>query len=287
MTPRDYADVFRRIGSTLPMWNSVYIVIVKLMEREEEKLLQQACVNAGVEIEVDGIVGPNTIKALSMCDPSKLMSEIGVLLLKNKESGEFDISSDDLKDVIMKYLAKAEGMHLHWNKHEKGFTTMYGVYSYSFPKAEPVLLVKRFAKENGFKNITKTNILDVDHSLTVEQRRKLKDSIYKFYLDNFMDEKINIFLGNKSTLSFFSISVNGGMRRGYKSLQSALGVVVDGAFGRGSFNALKKYNGSDKEMNEGMLSYMYQFYAMLAKKKKFKRYFKGWVNRLVSLGFKE
>jgi len=286
MTPKNYAEVFKRIGQAVPLWNAVYLIISKLMDRGEEKLLQQACVNAGVNTLVDGIVGPMTIRAISMCDPSRLLSEIGALLVENKETNEYAVENDNLKDVIMKYLATAEGLHLHWNSNEKGFTTMYGVYAYSFPRAEPVRLANAYAVENGFRNITKSNVHKVDASLTLEQRRALKDAIFRFYTRNFMNEEVNEYLGNKSALSFFSNSVNGGMGRGYKSLQSALRVSADGKFGKGSFRALKSFDGSDDQLNAGILGYMYNFYVRLAKKLKFKRYFKGWVNRLVGLGFK-
>jgi len=286
MTPKNYAKIFKRIGQFSPLWNDVYHTLSKLMDRGEEKLIQEACVNAGVDTLVDGIIGHETIRAISMIDPSHLLLEISALFVENKETDEFAIENDDLKDVIMKYLATAEGMHLHWNNNEKDFTTMYGVYAYSFPKSEPVRLAKMYAVNHGFRRITKSNVHKVDAALTIEQRRALKDSIFKFYASNFMDKEVNRYLGNKSALSFFSNSVNGGMSRGYKSLQYALKVNVDGKFGKRSFGALKSYEGSDDNLNESILNYMYNFYLTLNKKPKFKRYFKGWVNRIVGLGFK-
>lgn len=291
MRPQEYIKTFQGIGSVIPIWNSVFLILKQLHDQNGDKLAQQSVnmvIGSHTLIE-DGIIGPSTIKHIAMVDPVKFLSALGTLLTKKKQAigpKENDLSvQDSVKEAIMTYLGKNEGTHMHWNSTERNFTTAYGVYAYSFPKSKPVKYMQSIAKKKGFGKITRHNVRKVDRAMTTGERRALKDIVYAFYLTHFMDPKVNEHLGIKSSRSFFSISVNGGMGRGYKSLQSAIGTKVDGKFGKGSFKKLESCTKSDTALNQSMLTYMAKFYARLVKKAKFWVYRRGWKNRLLGLGW--
>jgi len=282
MKPEHYIHLFKNIGSVVPIWNSVFLIMNELHDKNKDALVQEAINKLGHNIVEDGVIGNDTITILSKCDPTAFLTVLGELLTSEEDSHVDEHST--LKNIIMPYLAKAEGLHLHWNaRSETDFTTPYGVYAHSFPNSKPVKYIRRLAFQKGFKRVTRKNVHKIDSSLTPEERRKLADLIYEFYIDNFMDPKVNEHLGPKSALTFFSNSVNGGRSRGYKSLQSALKVTVDGKFGKESLRALTSYKGTDTQLNAGMLAYMRIFYHKLAEKPKFKIYLSGWLNRLKNL----
>ena len=135
-----------------------------------------------------------------------------------------------------------------------------------------------------------------------EYREVETDLIWQFYVDNYMDSEVIQHLGNKSSLTFFSIGVNGGKGRGAKALQTAINKVyesqkapmkvgADGAIGRGTRKALADLDGNglidDDQFNQYMLEYMDGFYKYLItnNESKYGLYKKGWRNRLVGLGF--
>ena len=241
---------------------------------KEDIIIIQRIINERLEpkkIIEDGIVGPKTLVAYQLIDFNYIYDKFEY----NKK-----------KEYILNYLELAEGTHLHWNRGESNFTTMLGIYAKSFPKSEPIKYIENIAKKNNIKRITRKNIKYIDSLLTKRDKENLKHIIYNFYEDNFMNKDINSYLGRKSTLSLFSNSINGGINRGYRSLQSALSIRVDGNFGYNSMKALKLNKLTDDEMNQKLGDYMFSFYNRIARKNaKYKRYINGWTNRLLNLGW--
>ena len=292
MTPSKYINTFQKLGRLIPLWNSVFLIIKELSEQDKDLIIQKAVKNCGLDIVCDGIVGPNTIRLIGMCKPMHYLSEIGKLLVEDKkEPAKFDKSKNTSgKDFIMGYLAKAEGSHLHYNRTEKDFTTGYGIYAHSFPKAKIVRYIRRRAREMGYKRITRSNVNIIDSKFTNEDRKVMYDMAYEFYVNNFMNARVNEIVENKSQLSFFSIAVNGGRGRAAKVLQKAINVKADGKIGRGTLSKLERYceSNNDDTLNQGMLRHMHSFYLYLVRKnaKKFGLYLKGWTNRLKGLGYR-
>ena len=117
--------------------------------------LQQYLKDTGSDITVDGILGKHTINNMLGRSYEELKS-----LYLDLEGGEIS-----LRSRILDYLADAEGRHLHWNKTESGFTTMYGIYSKKHKRSKPILYIRRRARELGFRSINRRNIRALDRAL--------------------------------------------------------------------------------------------------------------------------
>jgi lysozyme family protein len=266
----------------------------KILEDGGDKDIQHAIntVAGTVLVREDGFFGPGTLKALLKVGVSPVLS---VMLYKetfNAPSATGNINSnkhsDSKKEGIMNYLARWEGTTLHWNRRETDMTTPYGIYRKSFPKAKIFKYIDKLSKKYLGKTIRKRNLVDLNKfnkSITNSEKDKIRDMAYDFYMDTFMNDKVNGYLNPKEALTFFSLSVNGGLGRGAKALQSALGTVVDGKIGKGTLKALKTAKTAGRDLNNGMLTYMENFYRYLVRKnpKKYRVNLKGWLNRLNGL----
>jgi len=281
MTPKNYVKTFQKIGQAVPIWNSVFLIVKEAQESGQSDLIQRAVVECGQSVGkfgVDGVIGQATIIGIARCNPVSFLTMLGVLLKQTDEPLQRSV-----KDTIMDYLAEAEGLHVHWNSTESNFTTMYGIYATLFPRAKPVLYILRHAKTHGIRVVRK-NISKIDALLSDAQRVVLRDMIYDFYVENFMDERVNRYLEPLSALSFFSHGVNGGKKRGVITLQRALKIDDDGIVGKGTLMALEHTSMDDVALNNSMGVAMWRFYKYLASKgKKYSVYLNGWRNRLLGL----
>ena len=261
----------------LPLLKKVLSTEIFLaVDGHDPKLVQQAIGG----IEVDGVIGYQTTNALLALDKTIFLSKL-FDLVTNKQ----DIPPpSSKKDTMMAYLGRYEGTVVHWNKTESSYTTPYGVYRKLFPKAQVVLYIDKRAKELGI-NLRRRNtreLAKLNRLLTRKDKDIIKDLAYEFMLSHFVDKRVEPYLDAKETLTFFSLSVNGGAGRGRKALQSALGVKVDGKIGKQTLGKLEARKGS---LNEGMLSYMRGFYLRLIQRNpsKYAIYKRGWMNRLKGL----
>jgi lysozyme family protein len=184
----------------------------------------------------------------------------------------------------MSYLGRYEGTVVHWNKTESSYTSPYGVYKKLFPKASVIKYIDKRAEELGI-NLRRRNTRELarfNRLLTAKDKQIIRDLAYEFMMSHFVDKRVEPYLSPKETLTFFSLSVNGGASRGRKALQSAIGVKVDGKIGKRTLSKLKEYKG---DLNRGMLSYMKNFYLSLIRRNpsKYAIYKNGWMNRLKGL----
>lgn len=203
-----------------------------------------------------------------------------------------------MNQSIMDYLADAEGEHIHFNKTEQDVTSAYGIYRYAHPTAEIFKFYEELLEINGKSNDLRTapnrraiKLLMKTYPHLKEEERLLA---WDFYANNFMNPTINDLVSDRIEKTFFSLSINGGMKRGYKALQYALDklhtrLVIDGKFGMLSLRALREYlkrdNYNEDSLNSLMLEYMQSHYDYLVRvnPRKYARYENGWKNRLEAL----
>ncbi len=264
----------------------LYIRIVRLIDEDLEKVLQQAVVNTGTIVIVDGIIGKRTVNAILSLNQDELLKNINKL-----DSLHIDTLEKDEKELILNYLASAEGLVIHWNRKESNYTSPYGVYKKSFPHAKVIKYIDSLFHKYKL-NITRKNSKLINTYLTLIERTTIRELAYSFYVNEFMNQKVDSVLKNKrlkkTRLSYFSISVNGGVGRGNKALQTGLNVTVDGGIGNQTLSVLNAFNGKDNLLNVKLLNYMKDFYDYLIRRN-FNKYGinkNGWYNRLRKLGLK-
>jgi len=207
---------------------------------------------------------------------------------KIREVDEYNPPKEDI--VLEKFLFEEEGGGMHFLKGEKGFTTPYGVYSYANPKDKSILYARRLYVRYGLNPNIRAHAYILDTRITNGERRELKDLALKLYKTKYIGSIYDIIKHSPKTfISFFSNSINGGLSRGYKSLQYSLGVTVDGKFGKISKATLKQaiVNGEDEDIALGALNYMAKFYCSLIRnnKTRYYRFRNGWLSRIRSIGY--
>ena len=237
----------------------------------------------------EDIPDPRTIEALKEFQRSVGLEANGIY---DKETEQKLFSPVPVNsESIMNYLAKAEGDYIHFNKGEKDITSAYGIYRYSFPNAE----IFKFYESLGLGDLRYPTVrgkvrevIQSDPDLYAKERQLAFD----FYIEHFIDPNVVRLLDDKTELTFFSIAVNGGRKRGAKALQSAIRklgykIVVDGIVGARTLTALEdaiqRYGNAP--INAGMITYMRGFYERLIKRNpdKYARYTRGWENRMRGL----
>jgi len=255
------------------------------------KSIQKTLKRLGFNINVDGIYGPITRKLYS----------------KNKEKVNELLANRSKKDVYMEYLGEAEGLYIHFNAGEKTFTTPYGVYSSEWVMSEPVsfvidlyykyILKKELrtknisAKERKalLKRITPKIVDEMRPHIKSEERYKLRDLTFSFYMENFVNKDIEKIFDKKkfsiASLILFSNGVNAGFSRGVKCLQAALNITMDGIVGPHTLKSIEEYTGTQKRLGDLMLDEMERFYENLIRgnPNRFSRFKNGWHNRIYNL----
>ena len=258
------------------------LLMKNAIKSDNAKVLQRTINIFNFELlKVDGILGNITRGKL-----------INTLLYVSED--EFDLIYSTLSEdkvgynVIMNFLATWESTRIHYNRGESSFTTAYGVYKAKHPDSKPVLYVEQLGNKYNIKVNTRRGARMINTFITKEEKQRLKDLCYFFYMDNFMNEDINKHFDKnkmvKSKLTYFSNGVNGGTTRANKVLQKAIRVHDDGKIGIVTLNELKKHV-DDYTLNKSMVRYMYKYYNSLVKHNpdKYKRFLNGWNNRLESL----
>ena len=278
----------------------INLVVSKMLDDDEDKLIQLALKSIDEDIFVDGIFGPATARKLLVVDEDLLLDKLYQIVFLSKviigdDNKKQQITKPNNKEYLMGYLASAEGTKIHFNRTEETYTTAYGIYKKSFPNSKPIKYVDKLYRKYGLDPNNRQHAKIINGKMTIDEKRELYDLAYEFYMEYFMDHRVNRILEakgfKKSHLTLFSLNVNGGMRRGAKALQYALDKLgtptkVDGKIGSGTLAALSHVDEADDcILNKYMIEYMRKFYARLILKnpKKFARYKRGWNNRLNKL----
>lgn len=200
--------------------------------------------------------------------------------------------------IIMEYLKIWEGDYIHYNRGEKSITSAYGIYKYENPKAQIFRWYKQLRKQHGIGSLKyKENRKILNHVIASDKnlREMQKDLAFNFYSKNYINSKVAYMLPSYATLTYFSISVNGGIRRGNKAIQYAISryggkkIQIDGKIGQKTLEALyritnaKYFNG--KKFNNLMARYLKRYYKKLINNnpQKYKRYARGWYRRADAL----
>jgi len=207
-----------------------------------------------------------------------------------------------MPDEIMDYLGNAEGKVVHHNAGESDITSPYGIYKKQFPTAEIFDILDKIASNLGINeesyNWTDYQIATINEAIVNDEdaKNKIRESASNFYHNMSKPAKIE-FLPEDAKLAMFSLFVNSPRNAG-KSLQMALNtfislgkidnpeLVVDGAPGNKTVQAIKKINNEDGLLLESyLLLSMSSLYAKLAVKNpdKYLKYLNGWNNRLKKL----
>ena len=242
-------------------------------------------VDYNLRLEEDGIFGFKT--SIAILNTYEHFDSI-FNIEKIKEMNDCNTPKED--SVLEKFLFEEEGGGMHYLEGERGFTTPYGVYSFANPNSQSVEYAKKLYIKYGLNYRIRADAYILDTKITNSERRKLKDLALNLYKIKYIGSIYDIIKHSPKTfIAFFSNSINGGLSRGYKSLQYSLGVTVDGKFGKISKSTLKQaiVNGEDKQIALGALNYMAKFYCSLIRNNK-SRYYKfrnGWLNRIRSIGY--
>jgi len=100
-------------------WVKILLLAKDFIAIDSVSLLQKYLRDTGSDIAVDGILGKQTIGLMLRRKFDQLLEFYNSINTTDKK----DLS---LRSRTLDYLAAAEGRHLHWNKTESSFTTMYG-----------------------------------------------------------------------------------------------------------------------------------------------------------------
>jgi len=261
----------------------VVLKIKELINMSKEKNIQQALVNLGNDIIVDGIIGHNTVNAICKTRTNSLLKELDKL-----EVNEFKLNE---KESILSYLAKEEGDYYHWNKGEHTYTTPYGVYKYANPKSKIIKFSDKLIKKYKIYE-TKQGIKKLNSFITQEERRIIRDLAYELYKKKYINNNIDKILIGKdykhTRISIFSFSVNAGLSRAMFKLQQTIGAYPDGLIGDESIGKLRNCRLSDNELNIRYLNNIKRYYDTLISEDpdKYSIFKNGWYNRLRRLGLK-
>jgi len=217
----------------------------------------------------------------------------------------------EINEDILDYLGKAEGLTVHVNDGEKDITSPYGIYRSVHPNAEMFTYIDQLLMEAGiFRKTSELLHSDFDIINTIVERneivsKEIRRLASKFYAEYYADTYL--YLMPKETqlafLSCYTTSEYGGK----KSLQAAINdlisnreiqnnrLIEDGVFGSKTQTALIKVKNRYNEIKEKkyfglwfeekLLRHMIMYYDKLAieNPKEYKKFYKGWRNRMEAL----
>lgn len=254
------------------------------------KELQTSLNLRGNKLAVDGVLGFKTILALESSDAKVLLKDMnnvlsGSTLRMPKENNEAKFES-----VLMNFLSRWESTKVHYNKDEKSYTTPYGVYRHANPNTDIIRYMDSLYGKYGLNINSRADAKSINSRLLPEERAKIATLAYKLYSEKYSDSRVKSMLSKyryfKTLLSYVVNSINGGLGRGNRTLQGAIGATVDGGVGPNTLSKLKVAIGryDDKNLNKGVIREMRDFYYRLANSSaKHRRNLKGWLNRLTAL----
>jgi len=253
------------------------------------RYLQAALNKLGESLVVDGVLGSATLIALSTHELEKVLVVMNDDLKENPSLATNAMGPKGIEDLVMSFLADWESTKFHYNKGEKSYTTPYGVYRYAQSNTEIIKYCDTLFAKYGVNRNNRLAVKKINALLTHEEKLKIRALAWGLYTVKYMDKNIKKVLlesnFRKSFLSYMSNSINGGLSRGNKSIQDAIGTDVDGKIGSNTIKLLLNtvIKKTDNIINTGILDYMADFYSILLKKAKFKRFRNGWFNRIKAL----
>jgi len=204
------------------------------------------------------------------------------------------VDRDILLTLLMQYLEDEEGYEVHFLKGERDITAFFGIYRYAHPLfsgwswldsvANNAHLIDYDLRDNKSTRIYLTEIIRSYHD---KEYRKIARDFYE--IEFFNPLRLYLF-GRKSSLSAFSIAVNGGFGRFSIFIQEILNEAganlrLDGYAGEKTFLALEQFDLGDEFLNKELISRMEKHYANLIRldPKLYLRNKNGWANRLERL----
>jgi hypothetical protein len=220
----------------------------------------------------------------------------------------------EMKNEILDYLAEAEGLTVHKNKGEEDITSPYGIYKHIHPDAKifeyiDSLLLELSIQKNT-KKLEKKELEKLNNKIKTTKfiQDNIRDLAWNFYEDYFSNLYLSLF-PKEAVISFLSMYTTSS-EAGIMSTQKAINDVIsngfisseglkskylseDGIFGNESRKGLAKINQLYKDggifvgywFEEKMIKHMILYYDELAieKPEKFKKFYKGWRNRMEKL----
>ena len=216
---------------------------------------------------------------------------------------------NNMTNIVMDYLGKAEGLTIHKNDGELDITSPYGVYRYRHPKADIFDYIDQIALESGITNksanYTQSDFYVLNTTLervpqVVAEVRRLASKFYdeyfkNIYLELFPEEAQLAFL------SMYTTSQEGAMQSTQAAINDIISMgiissqklIEDGAFGAKTKAALELVYKARQNTSgffglwfeEKILRHMTMYYDTLAIEDPaaFKKFYKGWRNRLEAL----
>jgi lysozyme family protein len=274
-----------------------YRTLKTLVNNGYTKLLQTMLLDYSPNLVVDGIFGYHTLHAVLHIPEFKKddfwISITKALLDIHSNKTSTTVSVDEKKkSLIMNFLFVWEGKQVHFLKGEKAPTTPLGVYCSQHKSSGPCKYLRELYNKYGLSFSNRRHARLLDKRISKYERQKLFDLAWEFYKEKYLNDYISLKLKDmpKSSLSYFSNSMNA--NKGIKGIQSAINVKVDGVLGPQTKHkldlAIKKYD--DDILNVKQLQYIRNWYCFLAykskRKKHFKQFIKGWLNRIHFIGCK-
>jgi len=182
---------------------------------------------------------------------------------------------------IRKHLEEVEGKYVHWNKTERGFTTMGGVYSIFHEDAPPVKYIRKLLKKYGIKE-TRKDIYRVNVKMTDEEYETAWKLVVAYIIKITTPKQIVNILSEEELLAFLDIATLVGRKRAIKILQKTLRVKEDGIIGQVTVNKLLKRR---RTFLTDFIRNTDNFLQGLARhnKQKYGIYARGWHNRMKRL----
>lgn len=216
-------------------------------------------------------------------------------------------------EPILDYLAQAEGLELHRNETEDDITSPYGIYKSIHPNEEIFNYIKTIGEDFGFpkntrdwskENINTFNeLMSYNQSIQTEIRNLARIFYLEYYssihLDLFPEEAQLAFISMYTTTTKHSkIAVQKTLQEIHKNGFINTKITdFDGIFGKiETIPALKESQQIYKKeglfyglwFEQKMITQMILHYDKLAieNPQEYKRYYKGWRDRMLILGKK-
>jgi hypothetical protein len=214
-----------------------------------------------------------------------------------------------MTNTVMEYLGKAEGLTIHKNDGEFDITSPYGIYRYNHPKAEIFEYIDQLALESRITNksseFTQSDfyVLNATIERVPQVAAEMRRLASKFYDEYFKNIYLELFPqeAQLAFLSMYATSQKGAMQSAQAAINDLISLreisntplVEDGDFGTKTKEALEKvFKVSFSQgkyfsywFEEKILRHMTMYYDTLAIKDPiaFKKFYKGWRNRLEAL----
>jgi len=232
----------------------------------------------GTKLIVDGIFGMNTLVAIdtAMRKDHGVIDNFITLNTPKKPT---------IKKMVLTFLADAEGTIVHFNKKtETSYTAPYGIYRKVFPNATVIKYIDSLYRKYNLNIESPKDARRINYLMTNDEKELARELAWEFYKKYFIAKPLLDILDTSSFLTYFSISVNGGKKRGGKAIQHTIHAKADGAIGPSTIKHIKDFllQKDFTRLNFGMLEYMYNFYRrLISMHSEYSIYKNGWYNRLL------